>query len=441
MEGEVNTRVIRFQAAVVCAIAVLMTACGAAPLPVAAPTATMSSQKTASVSPMAPVRASATAALTATGALTPAVDPSPTAIPATPVTPRATTVGLRKVVDNVEPLTYLTHANDNTARLYLVTKVGRVLVLAGSPGIVRAQPFLDITDRVGSDASERGLLSIAFSPRYADDGAFYAYYTNLRGDVVVSRFSAARDTAQADPASEQILLTVAEPFPNHNGGQLQFGPDGMLYIGIGDGGSQGDPNGNGQNTQALLGKILRIDVSTAGQAYTAPPDNPLQSNGGRAEVWAYGLRNPWRFSFDRTTGDLYIADVGQDTYEEIDYQPAGDKGGQNYGWNLYEGFEPYKGGGATAGLTMPAYAYSHALGCSITGGYVYRGKNIPALAGAYLYADYCTGHLWSLQRGSDGKWGNTLLAELGQGISSFGEDAQGELYAVALRGAVYQITP
>jgi glucose/arabinose dehydrogenase len=419
-------------------VMILAAACGASPTTATSPAVTVVLSQTVVPTPMATTPA-ATAIQTPAPTMLPQ-QVTPTVAPAAPSpTPRSGTVGLRTVVDIDESLTYLTYAGDNATRLYLVTKVGRVLVLEG--GTVRAQPFLDITDRVGSDASERGLLSIAFSPHYASDGAFYAYYTNLHGDVVVSRFSAARDTAQADLASEQILLTVGKHYPNHNGGQLQFGPDGMLYIGIGDGGSQGDPNGNGQNTQALLGKLLRIDVSTAGQPYTSPPDNPLQGKGGRAEIWAYGLRNPWRFSFDRATGDLYIADVGQDTYEEIDYQPAGDKGGQNYGWNLYEGFEPYKSEGSAVGLTMPVYAYSHQLGCSITGGYVYRGKSIPALTGTYLYSDYCTGHLWSLQRGSDGTWHNTLLAELGQGISSFGEDAAGELYVVVLRGVIYQITP
>jgi glucose/arabinose dehydrogenase len=345
---------------------------------------------------------------------------------------------LKIVADNLEPLTYLTYANDNPARMYLVAKAGRVLVLEG--GVVNPQPFLDISDRVSSKESERGLLSIAFSPHYATDRAFYAYYTGLDGGVVVSRFKASSEFVHADAASEQVLLTFAKSYANHNGGQLQFGPDGMLYIGTGDGGSQGDPNGNGQNKQVLLGKLLRIDVSQPGQTYTTPAGNPLAGKGGIPEIWAYGLRNPWRFSFDRKTGDLYIADVGQDKYEEIDFQPAGDPGGENYGWNLYEGFEPYKGNDAS-GLTMPVFAYDHQLGCAIVGGYVYRGANLPALSGVYLYSDYCTGHLWSLQRSADGHWVSQLLAETGESVSSFGEDAAGEVYVIALRGAVYQLMP
>jgi glucose/arabinose dehydrogenase len=353
--------------------------------------------------------------------------------------PATVSVVLQKIVDGLEPLTYLTYAGDNTRRLYLITKPGRILVYEN--GSVRSQPFLNISDRVGSTGYEQGLLSAAFSPHYASDNTFYVYYTNKLGSIVVSRFTAARDTATADSNSEQILLTIEKSYNNHNGGQLQFGPDGMLYIGTGDGGSERDPFNIGQNTSVLLAKLLRVDVSQAGKPYTIPADNPKLGGGARPETWAYGLRNPWRFSFDRTTGDLYIADVGQDKYEEIDLQPAGDHGGENYGWSLYEGFEPYKGNGGSAGLTMPIYAYGHDLGCAIVGGYVYRGAQIAGLDGAYLYSDNCSGHIWSLRRGSDGKWQNALLVESGPNISSFGEDAAGELYVIALTGAIYEIIP
>ena len=368
-----------------------------------------------------------------------------TAAPATPLATLGSTdaptagsahISLRKIIDGLEPLTYLTISGTD-GRLYVVTKAGRVLVIEN--GAVRQQPFLDITDRVGSSGSEQGLLSIAFSPQYTSNRYFYVDYTNQNGNTVISRFTTATDLSQADPQSESKVLGIDQPYPNHNGGQLQFGPDGMLYIGMGDGGSQGDPQNHAQNTQSLLGKLLRIDVSAADKPYQVPADNPKLSNAAASEIWAFGLRNPWRFSFDRQTKDLYIADVGQNTYEEIDFQPAGSSGGQNYGWNLYEGFEPYKGNADSNGLTMPIFAYSHDLGCSITGGYVYRGQQVPALNGAYLYSDYCTGHIWALQRDANNKWVNTLLLDSGLNVSSFGQDAQGELYVIALNGGVYQI--
>lgn len=345
-------------------------------------------------------------------------------------------ISLRKVVDGLESLTYVTISGTDE-RLYVVAKAGRILVIEN--GAVREQPFLDISDRVGSSGSEQGLLSTAFSPQYATNRYFYVDYTDKNGDTVVSRFTAAADFSQADPQSESKVLGIDQPYPNHNGGQLQFGPDGMLYIGMGDGGSAGDPQNHAQDTQSLLGKLLRIDVSATDKPYQVPADNPKLSNATASEIWAYGLRNPWRFSFDKQTSDLYIADVGQNVYEEIDFQPAGSGGGQNYGWNLYEGFEPYKGNADSSGLVAPIFAYSHDLGCSVTGGYVYRGHQVPALNGAYLYSDYCTGHIWALQRDPSDKWVNTLLLDSGLNVSSFGQDAQGELYVIALNGGIYQI--
>jgi len=254
---------------------------------------------------------------------------------------------------------------DGSGRLFVIEKVGRIRII--EDGQLLEAPFLDITDRVGSDGNEQGLLGFAFHPQYGDIGRFFVNYTDRRGDTVIARFQVTSDPNLADPASETQLLGIDQPFPNHNGGVLAFGPDGYLYAGLGDGGSQGDPNGNAQNTDVLLGKILRLDVDSA-DPYTVPADNPFGN-----EVWAYGFRNPWRFSFDRATGDLYIGDVGQNQWEEIDFIPAGSPGGANFGWDHREGAHEYEGGGPE-GMIDPVAEYSHPEGgCSVTGGYVYRG--------------------------------------------------------------------
>ena len=271
---------------------------------------------------------------------------------------------------------------------------------------------------------------------------FFVNYTDRQGDTVISRFVVSQDPAQADPSSKVVVLTVDQPAANHNGGQLAFGPDGFLYAGLGDGGRAGDPLGNGQNTQTLLGKMLRLDVDH-GQPYTVPASNPFAGDlGFRPEIWATGLRNPWRFSFDRATGDLYIADVGQDEYEEIDYQPAGSRGGENYGWSIMEGLHCYPAGEACdpAGLILPVAEYDHSQGCSVTGGYVYRGQQFPSLDGTYLFGDYCSGRIWGLARDGQGQW---RMAEVGRANvepSSFGEDESGELYLADLQGVqLYKI--
>jgi glucose/arabinose dehydrogenase len=274
-------------------------------------------------------------------------------------------------------------------------------------------------------------------------------YTDLSGDTVVARFhlAGAGAGAQADPASEETLLRVDQPFANHNGGQLAFGPDGLLYIGLGDGGSGGDPQGYGQALTTLLGKILRLNVEDdpGGAPYLVPPDNPwVGESGRRSEIWAYGLRNPWRFSFDRLTGDLYIADVGQDRYEEIDFQPAASAGGENYGWNLMEGTRCYPETAQDCdrtGLTLPVAVYDHDTGgCAVTGGFVYRGTVFPALRGIYIYGDFCTGRIWGLSR-SKAQWSSALLLETGFAIAAFGEDEDGELYAADYAtGNLYRIT-
>jgi glucose/arabinose dehydrogenase len=265
------------------------------------------------------------------------------------------------------------------------------------------------------------------------------YYTDVDGNVVIARYTtAAGNPDQADPASATTLLHIAHPFANHNGGNLVFGPDGYLYIGIGDGGSQGDPRGNGQNLGVLLGKVLRIDVN--GEPYAVPPDNPFKGQpNARPEIWAYGLRNPWRFSFDRKTGDLYIADVGQDTYEEVDFQPVGSQGGVNYGWSLMEGLHPFKGT-YSPDLTLPIAEYSHAEGgCSVTGGYVYRGTQWPQWAGLYFFGDYCSGLIWALGQTQAG-WQRELVLKSSLSISSFGEDQAGEIYVLDHQGgAVYKL--
>ncbi len=274
--------------------------------------------------------------------------------------------------------------------------------------------FLDITDRVRS-GGERGLLGLAFPPGYADKGYFYVNYTALNGATTISRFRLiAGDPNRADPASEEILLVIAQPYANHNGGQIAFSPrDGYLYVGMGDGGSGGDPQNRAQNPAELLGKLLRLDVEGAvgtASAYLVPPTNPYTATiGYRPEIWALGLRNPWRFSFDRQTGDLYIGDVGQGLWEEIDYQPASSAGGQNYGWRIMEGAHCYNPDPCdSTGLTLPIWEYSHSAGQCVTGGYVYRGDDYPDLAGMYIFGDYVSGAIWGLRRaggrGSTKSW-------------------------------------
>jgi len=340
---------------------------------------------------------------------------------------------------------FVTHAGDEppgASRLFIVEKAGRILVVEN--GSVQPRPFLDITDRVGSQNNEQGLLSIAFPPDFASGEVFYVNYTDRRGDTVIARYRlVAGESGQADPNSEQIILQIKQPAANHNGGQLQFGPDGYLYIGTGDGGQAGDPWGNAQNPGALLGKLLRIDVTRA-DTYEIPSDNPLLDQpGARPEIWATGVRNPWRFSFDRAAGDMYIADVGQNLYEEVNFQPAASRGGENYGWDIMEGnhcFEPASGCNPE-GLTLPVVEYDHGpSGCSITGGYVYRGTDYPQMAGVYFYGDFCSGNIWGLRRTEAGAWETALLLETDLNISTFGEDAQGELYVASYNnGTVYRL--
>ena len=386
----------------------------------------------ANVEPTAEAAGEATAAPESTAPVTETTS-------ASQVPDSAPNLALQTVVEGLAGLTYLTHAGDGSGRLYVTEQPGRVKVIEN--GQARDILFLDITDRVGSQGNEQGLLSIVFSPDFATDHLAYVNYTDGQGDTVVSRFTVSADGLTADPDSEQVILTVDQPFPNHNGGQLKFGPDGMFYIGMGDGGSAGDPRNNGQDVTSLLGKMLRIDVrqpGSDGKPYSIPADNPDFGPDAAPELWAIGLRNPWRFSFDRATGDLYIADVGQNAYEEIDFQPAG-QGGLNYGWRLREGFEPYNGGEDSPAFTPPIYQYGRELGCSVSGGYVYRGADVPGLVGRYVYADFCSGTIWALHRDAEGQWVNETLLETDLSITSFGEDEAGELYVLNRQGTISRI--
>ena len=339
--------------------------------------------------------------------------------------------------------TFVTNAGDGSGRLFVVEKRGVISVI-DKDGNKEADPFLDITSLVRSSGSEQGLLGLAFHPDFAKNGRFFVDYTATNADNTVAEFQVKTAGDSADPASLKVLLAVPDQYPNHNGGMLAFGPDGFLYIAMGDGGSGGDPDGNGENLGAYLGKILRVDVNT-GDPYGIPTTNPfLKIAGARSEIWAYGLRNPWRFTFDRDTGDLWIGDVGQNKYEEIDFQAAADKGGVNYGWNTMEGLHCYKPetGCDQTGLVKPIFEYSHDDGCSVTGGYVYRGKAVAALAGRYLFTDYCKAKLWATTRSASGEFTTVELGDLPGGVTSFGEDEAGELYiALDVEGAIYKFVP
>jgi glucose/arabinose dehydrogenase len=341
------------------------------------------------------------------------------------------------LVSGLDRPTDLTGAG--VGRLLVIEQPGRIRLIA--EGKLLPDAYLDITARVGLEGNEQGLLGIALPPRFAENGYFYVNYTDTNGNTVIARYQSAPGANQADPASEKVLLQVKQPDANHNGGGLAFGADGYLYIGLGDGGSGGDPQGNGQRTTTLLGKILRIDVDS-GDPYAIPAGNPFAGGQeGKPEIWALGLRNPWRFSFDHTTGDLFIGDVGQNLWEEIDYLPKDTPGGANFGWNYREGANPFKGD-PPAGLALvePIAQYKHPEGCSVTGGYVYRGAQLPEFSGIYLYGDYCTGRVWGLLRQADGSWQSKQLFETGAYLSSFGQGSDLELYLLDHRtGSVLRL--
>ncbi len=369
-------------------------------------------------------------------------------------------VGLQRLIpeESLRRPVHLAELPDGQGELVIVEQAG--LIKRFRPGASRAAGvFLDHREKVSDRGNEEGLLSIAFHPRFAENRYFYIYYSapGMRR-TVLARMTVDPARRGADPASERVLLEVPQPYSNHKGGQLAFGPDGMLYLGLGDGGSGGDPHGNGQNATQLLGKILRLDVDhpAAGLPYGIPPDNPFAAAqagprpayrpANRPEIFAYGLRNPWRFSFDRETGLLYAADVGQDEVEEVDLIVRGG----NYGWNVLEGtqcFRPPRDC-PRAGFIPPIAEYTHAEGIAITGGFVYRGRALPALRGRYVFGDYGTGTIWTLPALGAGAGQppgplleKTVLLRSGLLLTSFGEDRQGELYLLDLRGGVYRLVP
>ncbi|MCC7020654.1 MAG: PQQ-dependent sugar dehydrogenase [Ardenticatenales bacterium] len=363
-----------------------------------------------------------------------------------PADPKTIKIAFDNVVQDVDIPVDIANAGDGSGRLFIVEKPGRIRIV--KDGQLLDAPFLDITDRVEAAANERGLLGLAFHPEYAENWQFYVYYTSKavrgrkRGDLVIARYHATADRDKADPDAELQLLTIEHNINgNHNGGNLEFGPDGYLYIGTGDGGGGGDPFQAGQDANVLLGKMLRIDVDT-GDPYVIPPSNPFASTPRRApEVWAYGLRNPWKFTFDRATGDLYIADVGQNAWEEVNHQPADSKGGENYGWSVMEGshcFNPQTGCDQR-NKVLPVAEYSHSLGLSITGGEVYRGEAFPGLTGTYFYADYSRGRIWALSRGTNGQWRNAEILTGKNGITSFGRDENGEIYIALETGRIQRL--
>jgi glucose/arabinose dehydrogenase len=380
----------------------------------------------------------------ASGATTPTSGEGAAASTGPGADPAAVKATLVKVADVRSPTAMAVRRDDDA--VYVAEKTGRVRVIpkgqTAKPAAPDPNPVLDLSGQV-STGSEQGLLGLAFS---ADGGKLYVDYTDTSGNSQVVEYGFAN--GRADPASRRVVLTVDQPFANHNGGEVVFGPDGKLYVGLGDGGSEGDPANRGQNLGILLAKILRIDPTPAnGKGYTVPADNPFVGRSGVApETWMYGLRNPWRFSWDRTTHDLWIADVGQDKYEEIDFLPAGSPAGANFGWSLMEASHSYKGANPPGGI-LPIFEYSHADtgGCSVTGGYVYRGTNVPTLRGVYVYGDACSGAVWGLtQQGgkvvkqAELNLGGDSMKTSGYSISSFGEDGAGELYLLNLAGAVYR---
>jgi len=333
------------------------------------------------------------------------------------------------------PLALTAPAGD--ARLFIVEQPGRIRVVKN--GTLLAAPYLDLSAKLTS-GGERGLLGLAFHPNFATNGYFYVNYTDLQGNTQVERYHASPSADVADANSALPILNVTQPYSNHNGGNVVFGTDGMLYIGMGDGGSGGDPQGNGQNLATLLGKMLRIDVDGA-SPYKIPTNNPFVNQAGaRGEIWALGLRNPWRFSFDRVAGLLYIGDVGQNAWEEVDVVTA-NRAGVNYGWVTMEGKHCYNATTCNqSGLEIPVLEYSHSDGCSITGGFVYRGSAIPAIQGHYFYSDYCTGFLKSFKYAAGAATIQHTWDVNPGSVLSFGEDSQGELYILSANGTVYRIT-
>lgn len=389
-----------------------------------------------------PVVASEAPSRPATGVPGPTTGSSPGASPPASFDPGAISVTLEPIANVAGGPLAFAAPSDGSGRLFVAAKDGRIWILRD--GSAARDPLLDLRSLV-STGGEQGLLGVAVHPEFPADPRVFVDYTDVDGNTVVASYwVSATDPDRLDPTTQATIITVDQPYPNHNGGAVAFGPDGMLYVSLGDGGGGGDPLGNGQRLDTLLGKVLRIDVNVdAGEQapYLVPPDNPfVRRSTVRPEIWLTGLRNPWRMAFDRVTGDLWIGDVGQGDWEEIDVARDG-VGGNNFGWNAMEGahcFAP-KSGCSTAGLTLPVTEYGHDLGCTVIGGAVYRGEAQPLLVGGYLFADYCSGRLWALDAANSGPVEPVRVGTAGAGIAAFGEDADGELYAANLDGTISRI--
>jgi glucose/arabinose dehydrogenase len=356
----------------------------------------------------------------------------------------ANTISLQLRASGLQSLTQVTNAGDGSGRLFLVERRGTVRVY--SNGSLRPGFFLNLTSVVNDNAGERGLLGLAFHPRFEDNRRLYVYYTQSDGDIIVARLRAnASGTAVSASTRQNILRIDHSRYTNHNGGAMAFGPDGYLYIGTGDGGGAGDPGNRAQNLKSFLGKILRIDVSgrTPARPYKIPASNPYVGKTGYDQIWLRGVRNPWRFSFDSATGDLWVGDVGQDRWEEVDRSPAAGGGGRgkNYGWRVMEGKACYRpsSGCSKVGKKLPLAVYSHAQGCSITGGYVYRGAEYPDLAGGYVFGDFCSGRIWAVAAEGAASQSPRLLLDSSRQISSFGVAEDGTLYLTDLGGGLYKL--
>ena len=357
--------------------------------------------------------------------------------------PNGVAISLRQVVGTFDHPVLVTSPRDGSRRLFVVEQTGRVKIIQS--GAVRATPFMDLHTIV-SQTGERGLLGLAFHPSFKTNGKVYVDYTNLAGNTVIAEYRATTNANVVTASTARRLLTITQPYPNHNGGGIAFGPDGFLYIGMGDGGSAGDPGNRAQSLGTLLGKMLRIDVNgrTSTKAYRIPSTNPYVGRTGLDEIWSRGLRNPWRWSFDRLTGDLWIGDVGQDRYEEIDRSTAASGRGRaaNYGWRVMEGRHCYNPATncSKTGKVLPIVEYGHTAGCSVTGGYVYRGVAFPMLKGGYFFGDYCSGTIWTISSTASSPATRVVLLNTGLNISSFGQDDAGELYVVDHGGGhIYKI--
>ena len=367
--------------------------------------------------------------------ITPATQPTETTTERNIALPDPASAAWVEVLSGFTRPLALTNAGDD--RVFVVEQRGFIWTVDWDQD--KPQIFLDIRDRVNDNANEQGLLGLTFHPAFNENGRFFVNYSGVKGETIIAEYHADVNRNIGNRERERVLLRIDQPYANHNGGALAFGPDGYLYIATGDGGSGGDPHGNGQRLDTLLGKILRIDVDT-GDPYGIPQDNPFVDSGGLPEIWLYGLRNPWRIAFDRKTGDFFIGDVGQSQWEEINFLPADSTGAINYGWNLREGAHDYNGGDGEA-LVDPVAEYDHSLGCSVTGGVVVRDPRLMAWQGVYLYGDYCSGRVWGLIRDESDSWLSAPLFKVAGTISSFGEDHAGRVYLVDHNGSILRLEP